>query len=134
MTQAFGPIAGRKKLVVVEDDPETRELEVFLLESEGYQALGVADGEYAAETVKREAADLVILDLMLPHKDGLQILDELERDPATANTPVIVVSAYAQRMRGRSSLKHARQVRCVLEKPFDITELLAAIAREVGAR
>jgi CheY-like chemotaxis protein len=132
MTQASSPVAGRKKLVVVEDDPETRELELFLLESEGYQTCGVADGEHAAETVKREQADLVILDLMLPHKDGLEVLDELGRDPATATTPVIVVSAYVQRMGGKRRLKQP-QVRCVLEKPFDITVLLAAISRELGA-
>jgi DNA-binding response OmpR family regulator len=132
IAQGPSPVAGRKKLVVVEDDPETRELELFLLKSEGYQASGVADGEHAAEAVKREGADLVILDLMLPHKDGLQVLSELGADPATAATPVIVVSAYVQRMGGLSHFRRTRQVRCILEKPFDVTELLAAVSRELG--
>jgi DNA-binding response OmpR family regulator len=132
MEQPTSPVAGRKKLVVVEDDPETLELELFLLKSEGYQAVGVADGERAAETIRGEAADLVVLDLMLPHKDGLQVLAELAQDSRTASTPVIVVSAYVQRMGGIRELKRAPQVRGVFEKPFDIAELLAAVSNELG--
>jgi CheY-like chemotaxis protein len=132
MTEPSTQVPGRKKLVVVEDDPETRDLELFLLASEGYQALGVADGEHAADFIRREGADLVILDLMLPHKDGLQILGELARDPATAATPVIVVSAYVQPMR-RNVLDGSPQVRRVFDKPFDVTELLGAVAHELSA-
>lgn len=127
-------VPGRKKLVVVEDDEETRDLELFLLGSEGYQTIGVADGETAAATIKREAADLVILDLMLPGKDGLTVLAELGREPATATTPAIVVSAYVKAVGGRAALRKVPQVRCILEKPFDLTELLDAVARELGAR
>jgi two-component system alkaline phosphatase synthesis response regulator PhoP len=125
-------VPGRRKLVVVEDDAETRELELFLLGSEGYQVVGVGDGAHAAEAVKSAEADLVILDLMLPHKDGLTILAELAKDPATARTPVIVVSAYVDRAAGsRDRLQRSPQVRCVLKKPFDVTELLEAVAREL---
>ncbi len=132
MLEPSAAVPGRKKVVVVEDDPETRELELFLLGAEGYRVVGVNSGELAAEAVKREAADLVILDLMLPGKDGIQVLSELALDPATAVTPVIVVSAYAGQMRGRAALQRAPQVRRVLEKPFDIAELLDAIAHELG--
>lgn len=127
-------VPGGKRLVVVEDDHETRELELFLLGSEGYQAIGVADGEHAAESIKEAHADLVILDLMLPHKDGFEILEELGRDPTTAQTPVIVVSAYVGQLQGgREALRRSPQVRRVLAKPFDVTELLDAIVRELGA-
>jgi CheY-like chemotaxis protein len=132
MAETLTQVPGRKKLIVVEDDPETRELELFLLASEGYHALGVDDGEHATATIKREAADLVILDLMLPHKDGLQILAELADDPATARTPVIVVSAYVQPMR-RHVLRNAPQVRRIFDKPFDVTELLEAVAHELSS-
>jgi len=132
MLEPSAAVPGRKMVVVVEDDPETRELEVFLLGAEGYRVVGVPDGESAAATIKREAADLVILDLMLPGKDGIQVLAELGREPATASTPVIVVSAYAGHARGREAVLRAPQVRRVLEKPFDIAELLDAIAHELG--
>jgi CheY-like chemotaxis protein len=125
-------VPGRKKLVVVEDDPETRELELFLLGAEGYQVVGVPDGETAKEIIRREAADLVVLDLMLPGKDGVHVLAELSADPATAAVPVIVVSAYVGHMGGRDALRRTPQVKLVLEKPFDITVLLDAVARQLA--
>ncbi len=133
MVDASVAVQGRKKLVVVEDDQETRELELFLLATEGYQVVGVPDGETAAETVKREAADLVLLDLMLPGKDGLAVLAELGQEPATARIPVIVVSAYVNNVGGRGALRKVPQVKYVLEKPFDVTELLETVARELGS-
>lgn len=134
MAETAAAAPGSKKLVVVEDDPETRELELFLLASEGYQVVGVPDGDAAAEIVKREAADLVVLDLMLPSKDGLEVLAELGREAATSSTPVIVVSAYVNRMGGRDKLRTVPQVKRILDKPFDITELLDAVAHELGSQ
>jgi two-component system sensor histidine kinase/response regulator len=133
MNETAAPVPGRKKLVVVEDDRETRELELFLLGSEDYQVLGLEDGETAAETVRRECADLVILDLMLPKKDGTQVLAELANEPTTANTPVIIVSAYVDRPATREALSESQQVKRIFEKPFDITELLGAVAHELAA-
>lgn len=123
--------ADRRKIVVVEDDPETREIEVFLFGAEGYHVIGLPDGETAAEVIKREAPGLVVLDLMLPGKSGLAVLEELAQDPATAATPVLVVSACLQSRGTRELLRRQPQVKRVLEKPFDITELLEAVAREL---
>jgi CheY-like chemotaxis protein len=133
MVEATPAPPGRKKLVVIEDDDETRDLEVFLLGSEGYGVTGVPSGETAADTIRREAADLVILDLMLPHKDGFEVLAELASEPSTARTPVIVVSAYVDRGGVRETLRRSPQVRRVLEKPFDVTDLLDAVATELRA-
>jgi CheY-like chemotaxis protein len=117
--------APARKIVVVEDEPEVRELESFLLESEGYEVVGVPDGESAAPVIREELPALVLLDLMLPHKDGNGVLDDLASDPSTARIPVIVVSAFIDRLRRTS------QVRGVLTKPFDPSELLDAVAREI---
>lgn len=119
---------GPKKVVVVEDDSEIRDLEVFLLTAEGFQVVGVGNGEVAASTVKRERADLVLLDLMLPGKDGNAVLADLRADPATASVPVIVVSAYL------GHLRPTPQVKCIVPKPFEITDLLDAISREFEQR
>lgn len=116
-----------KKVVVVEDDPELRELETFLLDAEGYQAVGVPDGETAAAVVKAEAADLVLLDLMLPRKDGNAVLVDLAADPTTAGAPVVVISAYPHQLRATS------QVKRVLAKPFDINDLLEAVEAVLAA-
>lgn len=132
MDDSSPTIPGRKKLVVVEDDEDTRELELFLLGSEGYHVIGLPDGEHAAETIAREAADLVILDVMLPRKDGVQVLEELARSPATANVPVILVSAYLESPAVRQVLATSRQVKRVFQKPFDLTELFEAVSAELA--
>jgi DNA-binding response OmpR family regulator len=118
--------AGRRvpRIVVVEDDPDVREIEMFLLESEGFECVGVSEGGPAALTIKNQGADLVILDMLLPGKDGNAILAELSADPATRNVPVIVVSGFS------SQVQPARQVKRVIVKPFDVMELLDAVARE----
>lgn len=133
MVEASAAIPGRKKLVVVEDEPEIRELEVFLLAAEGYQVFGLKDGEGAKETTKEQRADLVLLDLMLPRKDGFVVLDELEHDPATSRTPVIVVTAFAHSA-SREALRRRPQVKRIIEKPFDISDLLDAVAAELVPR
>ena len=119
--------ARRRKIVVVEDDPEILDLEMFLLSSEGFDVVPVANGLDAYEVIKREGADLVVLDLMLPGKDGNAVLDELEADPETANVPVIVVSAFTEK------LVQAQQIRRVIPKPFDVIELLDGISQELAA-
>jgi DNA-binding response OmpR family regulator len=112
------------RIVVVEDDPDVREIELFLLESEGFECIGVSEGGPAALTIKRERADLVILDMMLPGKDGNAVLAELSADPATRHVPVIVVSGF------QSRIDPSPQVKQVIVKPFNVTELLDAVARE----
>jgi DNA-binding response OmpR family regulator len=123
-----GRDSAKKRVVVVEDDPELRDLETFLLAAEGYEVTGVADGETAAPTIKREKAELVLLDLMLPGKDGNAVLADLASDPETASTKVIVVSAFL------SQLHATPQVRRILSKPFDVTDLLDAVAQEFDGK
>lgn len=117
------PPAGQRTVVVVEDDPEIRDLELFLLGAEGYQVIGLPDGDAVVETVRDARADLVVLDLMLPGKNGNMILDELGADAATRDVPVIVVSAYTPQ------LVATAQVKSVLAKPFDVTDLLDTVQR-----
>lgn len=115
-----------KKVVVIEDDPELRELETFVLTAEGYESVGVEDGASAAGVVAREAPDAVILDLILPDKHGNDVLAELAADPATSSTPVIVVSGYL------GQLRRTPQVAALLPKPFDIGDMIDEVASVVG--
>lgn len=124
-------VPGDRTIVIVEDDPEIRELESFLLGAEGYRVIGLPDGEGVAAKVREVHADVVLLDLMLPKKSGNAVLLELAEDEATRNVPVIVVSAYTKRLVPTS------QVKQVLAKPFDVTDLLDAVhgtlERQAGA-
>jgi DNA-binding response OmpR family regulator len=121
MSAAATTVPGRRTIVIVEDDPEIRELESFLLGAEGYQVIGLPDGEGVAATVRESHADMVLLDLMLPKKSGNAVLLELAADASTRDVPVIVVSAYTKR------LAPTGQVRQVIAKPFDVTDLLDAV-------
>jgi two-component system alkaline phosphatase synthesis response regulator PhoP len=80
-------------VLVVDDEADIRELVRYNLEKEGYGVVGVASGEDALTAATRKLPDLVILDLMLPGVDGLEVCRRLKSDPATARIPVIMLTA-----------------------------------------
>lgn len=83
-------------ILVVEDERDIADLIGFNLERAGFRVAKVHDGLDAAETAIREEADLVVLDIMLPHKDGYTVFRELRRDSRSRNIPVIMLTARAQ--------------------------------------
>ncbi len=115
-------------IVVVEDQEEIRELELFLLEEQGYTVVGVADGALACEVIRQVNPALVLLDLVLPNRGGNAILEELRALPQTREIPVIVVSAYPD------ELRRTAQVRRIIHKPFEMQPLLDAVRLELPAR
>lgn len=84
-----------EKILVVEDDEDIQELIEFNLAREGYQVIKVASGEEALSTEIREEPDLVILDLMLPGLDGLEVCRRLRNSPG-GNVPIIMVTAKGE--------------------------------------
>src|SRR5436853_75592 len=87
-------------VLVVDDEPMLRKLLSRLLQLEGYEVLEAEDGQTALEIVAKEKPDLVLLDVMLPARNGLDVLGDLRR---TSQIPVILVSALAEeddRVRG----------------------------------
>ena len=77
----------------VEDEASIRELVVYTLQATGYEAQGFADGKAFSAALEQQLPDLVLLDIMLPGEDGLQILKKLRANPYTADLPVIMVTA-----------------------------------------
>jgi len=86
----------KEKILVIEDDEDIQELIEFNLVREGYQVLRVASGEEALTVEGREKPDLVILDLMLPGIDGLEVCRRLRGNPATGAVPIIMVTAKGE--------------------------------------
>lgn len=80
-------------ILVVEDDPDIRQLLWRYLEKEKYQVLIAKDGEEGLEQAEKNGPDLVILDLMLPRQDGLSVLRELRKSEAIASVPVLILTA-----------------------------------------
>jgi two-component system phosphate regulon response regulator PhoB len=86
----------KERILVVEDEEDILELVVFNLSKEGYRAEGVITGEGALETAGNNVPDLVVLDLMLPGVDGLEVCRRLKADPRTAHIPVIMLTAKGE--------------------------------------
>lgn len=83
----------RATILVIEDDPDIREIIEFNLKREGYKVLTAADGERGLEAARQNAPELVILDLMLPGLDGVEVCRRLKEDPVTRSIAVIMVTA-----------------------------------------
>ena len=77
----------------VEDDRGIRELVVYTLQTAGYEAVGIADGEELFRRLQTELPDLILLDIMLPGEDGISILKRLRSGAGTGEIPVIMASA-----------------------------------------
>ena len=81
-----------KKILFVEDEPNLQKAITEVLVQEGFKVLAAADGEEGLKTAKKEKPDLILLDLILPKKDGFEVLKELKADDGTKNIPVIVLT------------------------------------------
>jgi len=85
----------KPKILVVDDEPDAVELIEFNLKGAGFDVVTAADGEEALRLARGHAPDLVLLDLMLPEVDGLEVCKILRRDSTTASLPIVMVTAKA---------------------------------------
>ena len=115
-------------ILLCDDEEPLRELLRAIL-GDGYAYAEVADGEAALETARELRPDLVVLDVMLPRRNGLEVLSELRRSPELKDTPVIVVTAWTH---AEASALAAGANR-VFGKPFDPDELLSAVEELLAA-
>jgi CheY-like chemotaxis protein len=99
------------------------------LQDEGYRVVPAANGREALERLAAGRPDLIITDIMMPRMDGRELLVALERDPATRDLPVIVMSAVS-----RAVLDAAGPLRCAgfLRKPFSLDQLTREVDRLIG--
>ena len=118
--------AARKKIVVIgeDDGPIAGLLRDAVNDEPDYLAVVVSDGGFVVETARRVHADLVILDIMMPGLNGLEVSDRLRADPGVCDTPVLFVSAVAAQHEGEL---RARAIHSVVAKPFDLDQLLRQV-------
>jgi len=120
---------GERRLLLVEDDGELRTSLSELLRSDGYDVVGASNGSEALEYLKQAPApDLILLDLMMPVKDGWQFRIEQKRDPAISSIPVLAISA------DDTPKAVAIDAEMYIKKPFQYTALLDAIRRVIDSR
>ena len=111
----------------VEDDAGIREIELYTLKAAGFEVRAFADGASFWEALKNERPELILLDVMLPGLDGMELLRRLRKHPAYASIPVIMATAKGSeydRIRGLDLGADD-----YLVKPFDILELLVRMEK-----
>ena len=114
------------RVLVIDDDGNMRTLLRLLFEHRGYQVLLAPDGEIGMALAEGGRPDIILLDVAMPYRNGLEVYLDLQNNPLTADIPVIVCSAaLAQReIQAWYSLPHVMEV---MPKPFDINALIAQI-------
>ncbi|WP_310476429.1 phosphate regulon transcriptional regulator PhoB [Sandarakinorhabdus sp.] len=115
----------RAKILLVEDDASLVELVTYNLEKEGFDVVRTGDGEEALTLAEEEKPDLVILDWMIANLSGIEVCRRLRRAPATANLPIVMLTARgdeADRIRGLETGADD-----YMTKPFSPRELVARI-------
>jgi CheY-like chemotaxis protein len=124
--------ASPSTVLICDDEEVMRALVRAVLEGEDYAIAEARDGDESLELIRRLRPDLVILDMMMPGRSGLEVLKEIRGDPELAGTPVIMLTARAQAS-DREAVSRAGADR-YLPKPFHLADLAAAVGELRGGR
>jgi DNA-binding response OmpR family regulator len=135
-----------KKILIVDDEPDTVTYISTVLEENGYTSIGAKDGVEGLELARKEKPDLVLLDLMMPKKSGISMFQEMRKDSSMSNIPVVVVTGvsevtgvdfrnfmYKQPLRDEKKFVETTGLTKYtipdgyIEKPFDPAELVKAV-------
>ena len=117
-------------VLVVEDDPDSRNMLAALLGLHGYRTVTAGNGVEGLAAARREPPAIILLDLMMPVMDGQSFRYEQLGDPALASIPVVVLSAHAQ----AATLAQSMGAVAHLMKPFDLGDLLGVIREALTSR
>ena len=118
------------RVLIAEDEPNIVESLTFLLRRAGYDVASVLDGEAALAHLRTRAPDLMILDLMLPRRNGFEVLKAVKADPSLRSVPVLVLTAKGQ----PQDRKRAEEIGidAFITKPFSNREIVDAVRRLMG--
>lgn len=114
-----------KKLLIVDDEPDIVELVSYNLRKEGFDVSSAFDGEEALAKIRKGKFDLLVLDLMLPGLQGMELCRIVRNDPKTKNLPIIMLTAKGEEIDRVLGLEMGADD--YLTKPFSTRELLARI-------
>jgi DNA-binding response OmpR family regulator len=118
-------------VLVIDDDPVIVKLLRVNFELEGFGVISAGDGREGVEAARRERPDVIISDIMMPVMNGLELVSTLKSDPATAQVPVILLSAKAQLADVQRGFELGADD--YVTKPFDPIELVDKVTALAGA-
>ncbi len=118
-----------KRVLIVEDEEAVRELEKFILETQGYEVMEARDGLEGLAKAEFRKPDLILLDLMMPDVSGGRMFDEMKRHPTTTGIPIIVVTGKPD---AHEMFDDTIGPDNVIMKPFEADTLLGRIRDHIG--
>ncbi|MFO8113622.1 MAG: response regulator [Desulfosalsimonadaceae bacterium] len=126
----------QKLIMVVDDDPDLVEAVAMKLASKNYRVAKAYDGEEAIEKIKEEKPDLVILDVMMPRKNGWVVCDEIKKDDGLKNIIVVMLTAVGDAVQSTSYTHHEGKTTLAddyIPKPIDMDQLMEIVDDHVGS-
>lgn len=124
-----------RTVLIIDDDADFRGPVGVVLEAHGYRVRSASGGDEGLRMAAEETPDLILLDFLMPDKNGLETLRDLEGTPALANVPVLALTSLGQTAIAyyAPAAKHPpRQIRAFLEKPIEFGVLLTRVATVLG--
>lgn len=119
-----------KKILVVDDSPTEMNLIMSSLKDKGYELITAVDGEEALEKAQAELPDLIVLDIILPKKNGFQVCRQLKTTPDTKDIKILMLSSKSQDTDRFWGLKQGADE--YMTKPFEETEFLENVGKFVN--
>ncbi|OGZ96078.1 MAG: hypothetical protein A2847_02495 [Candidatus Sungbacteria bacterium RIFCSPHIGHO2_01_FULL_50_25] len=122
-----------QKILVVEDEINLRRSIEEILSKEGYAVVSASDGEEALSVVERERPDLILLDLVLPKKDGFSVLKALRENEATVKIPVVVLSNLGE-MEDVGRVLELGANRYLVKTDYKLSEVVEKVRETLGKK
>ena len=119
-----------KRILIVEDTEDNRQILRDLLTAAGYDLLEAVDGEQGVAMARAEKPDLILMDIQLPQIDGYEATRRIKADPALRHIPIIAVTSYA--LSGDEEKTRAAGCDAYIAKPFSPRQLLAKVRELLG--
>ena len=123
-------MSGQSKILIVDDDPVFVETTKTILESRDYEVVTAYDGDEGLQKTKEEKPDLILLDIIMPTKDGFNVCEQLKEDPQLADIPVIILTSFAQQ-KGQTNIPVSAglelEAEGYIDKPVSPEKLLTSI-------
>jgi len=121
-----------KRILLVEDTKAIRDIVARLLRSRGYEVVESADGEDAWEKATSMAPDCIVLDMMLPLKNGFEVAADLKHDDRWSQIPILILSAVATSGEAEEHSREKIVADAFLSKPFKAAELISKVTQLLG--
>jgi len=123
-------VTAKTTVLVVDDDPEIVTMVSLRLSKRGYLVVSATDGNEALEAARREKPALIVLDVMMPGKNGWEVVRALKHDPETDKIKIVMLTAIGEQVNAMTSSLYGADA--YIDKPFDFTVLEKTVAKLVG--